>query len=419
MSYRIVTALSLLLAFSLPLISVRNADAIPAFTRQHKTECSTCHTIYPELNEYGQAFQKNGFVYSEKSKNAKSTGKKGAPGTKDKMEGVLLSGIPEFLPLSVTANQSIMYNDRSANGDDWDFTTRSVVLQAGGSFHELAGFFATYDLFSHAAVAPQNDSNRLDELFLVWRHAFTTPINIKFGKFEPRLSLWKKSDKIMVTSFATSAYKVGSSPFSMETTQDALEANTIIGKRVFLAAGAVDRKGQKSVDGYGHVSVKFGGADFHGNEPELDFDSESIWDYLTLTLAGYGYAGRNQDTLITSVKNNFYRVGGDVDLLYKRLRVKFSGLTGRDTNPDYLATGVKQRSTVYAGEAEYLFGSPISVAGIFRYEYQDDGAQIIRRYIPAIAYTPLQNVKLVLQYNYETTPSVDNKIALLDVAFSF
>jgi hypothetical protein len=419
MSHRLVTALSLLLACSFLLVSVRKADAIPAFTRQYKTECSTCHTIYPELNEYGQAFQKNGFVYSEKQKAVKKAGKAGPPGPGDKMEGLLLSGIPELLPLSVTANQSIMYNDRSPNGDDWDFTTRSVVLQAGGAFHELAGFFATYDLYSHAAVAPQNDSNKLDELFLVWRHAFTTPVNIKFGKFEPRLSLWKKSEKIIVTSFATSAYKVGSSPFSMETTQDALEANAIVGNRVFLAAGAVDRKGQKSVDGYGHVSVKFGGTDFHGNEPEMDFDSESIWDYLSLTLAGYGYAGRNQDPLITSVKNNFYRVGGDVDLLYKRLRIRFSALTGRDTNPDFQATGKVLKSRVYASEAEYLFGSPFSVAGIFRYEYQDDGSIIVRRYIPALAYIPLQNVKLVLQYNYETTPTVDNKIALLDVAFSF
>jgi hypothetical protein len=27
-----------------------SAHAIPAFTRAHKTECTTCHTIYPELN---------------------------------------------------------------------------------------------------------------------------------------------------------------------------------------------------------------------------------------------------------------------------------------------------------------------------------------------------------------------------------
>jgi hypothetical protein len=420
MLFRIVAGLSLALICSLPLVSPRNAHAIPAFTRQHKTECSTCHTIYPELNEYGQAFQKNGYVYSEIKKAPKGSGNKGSAGTGDKMEGVLLSGIPELLPLSVTANQSIMYNDHSPNGDDWDFSTRSVVLQAGGSFRELAGFYATYNLFTHAAVAPQNDNNKLDELFMVWRHLFTTPVNIKFGKFEPRLSLWKKSDKIIVTSFATSAYKVGDSPFSMETTQDALEANAVIGKRVFLASGVVDQKGENSVDGYGHVSVKFGGADFQGNEPEIDFDSESIWDFLSLTLAAYGYSGSNQDPLVSSsVKNNFYRVGGDLDLLYKRLRIRFGAVTGRDTHPDYVAPSAAVDSRVFASEAEYFFGSPINVAGIFRYEYQDDGTTIIRRYIPALAYIPLQNVKLVAQFNYETTPTVDNKITLLDVSFSF
>ena len=232
-------------------------------------------------------------------------------------------------------------------------------------------------------------------------------------------SLWKKNDKIMATSFATSSYKVGASPFSLETTQDALEANAIFANRLFLVGGVVDSKGQNTVDGYGHVSVKFGGADFHGNEPQMDFDSESVWDYLTITLAAYGYSGRNSEPQTSSIKNNFYRVGGDMDLLYKRLRVRLSAVSGRDTNPDYLSPNEEIRSKVFSSEAQYLFGSPVNIAGIFRYEYQDDGSGIIRRYIPAVAYTPLQNVKLELQYNYESTPVTDNKIALLDVSFSF
>ena len=426
MPFRVITVLSLLLAFALSVLCARKAEAIPAFTRQHKTECSTCHTIYPELNEYGQAFLKNGYVYSEKQKGEKgaektaAAGKGGADAEKsDKNEGIRLSGIPELLPLSLTANQSIVYNEHSLDGDDWNFSTRSVVLQGGGAFRELAGFYFTYNLFTHDPTNIQNDNNKLDELFMVWRHLFTTPVNIKFGKFEPKLSLWKKSDKIIVTSFATSAFKSGSSPFSLETTQDALEANAIVGKRVFLAGGVVDQKGQNTKAGYGHVSVKFGGADFLGNEPEIDFDSDSIWDYLSLTLAGYGYAGRNADPFATSVRNDFYRVGGDMDLLYKRLRVRFSAVTGRDSNPDYLRPAVETKPLVLASEAEYLFGSPVKFAGIFRYEYQDDGTGIIRRYIPAVAYTPLQNVKLLLQYNYEDTPLTNNKIALLDVSFSF
>ena len=429
MQNRFVSVLPLLLVFVLPFVCTPKAHAIPAFTRQYKTECSTCHTIYPELNEYGQAFQKNGYVYTVKQESGKGgetpttldKGESAQPraGQGNSKEALLLAGIPEWLPLSLTANQSIVYNEHAPDGDNWNFSTRDLVLQGGGAFRDLAGFYLTYNLFSHAADSSQNDNAKLDELFMVWRQLFHTPVNIKFGKFEPRLSLWKKSDKIIVTSFAGSAYKVGNSPFSMETSQNALEANCILADRLFLAAGVVDRTGQNTKDGYGHVSVKFGGADFLGKEPEIDFESNSIWDYLALTLAAYGYAGHDADPLGSSVRNNFYRAGGDMDLLYKRLRVRFSGVTGRDTNPDFIASGAAQKSLVLASEAEYLFGSPANIAGVFRYEYQDDGAGIIRRYIPAVAFAPLQNVKFLLQYNFESTPLTDNKIALANVTFSF
>ena len=56
----------LLAALLLSLWCTDRADAIPAFSRLHKTECTTCHTIYPELNEYGEAFLKNSFVYMGK-----------------------------------------------------------------------------------------------------------------------------------------------------------------------------------------------------------------------------------------------------------------------------------------------------------------------------------------------------------------
>jgi hypothetical protein len=428
MQRRLAAVLPLLLVLVLPLVCAQKVHAIPAFSRQHKTECSTCHTIYPELNEYGQAFLKNGYVYSTKPGGEQggkaltsAGGAAGQPesGKAGKSEGLLLAGIPELLPVSFTANQTITYNEHAPDGDNWDFATRDLVLQGGGAFRELAGFFMTFDLFSHPSTSSQNGNSNLDELFMVWRRLFNTPVNIKFGKFEPKLSLWKKSDKVIVNSFATSAYKVGSSPFSMETTQDALEANAVLANRLFLVAGIVDQNGQNTKDGYGHISVKFGGTDFLGNEPQIDLETESIWDYLSVTLAGYGYAGRNADPSATQIKNNYYRVGGDMDLLYKRLRVRVSGVSGRDTNPDFLMPNSKLNSMVIASEGEYLFGSPVNVIGVFRYEYQDDGTAIIRRYIPAVAYTPLQNVKLVLEYVYEDMPTGNNRFSLLNAAFGF
>ena len=46
------------------LVSIaRPAAAIPAFARKYGTSCGTCHTIYPKLNPFGEAFRHNGFRF--------------------------------------------------------------------------------------------------------------------------------------------------------------------------------------------------------------------------------------------------------------------------------------------------------------------------------------------------------------------
>jgi len=55
---RIVIAAATLLAFSsLP------AHAIPAFARKYGTSCTTCHTVFPKLAPFGEAFRRNGFRF--------------------------------------------------------------------------------------------------------------------------------------------------------------------------------------------------------------------------------------------------------------------------------------------------------------------------------------------------------------------
>src|SRR6201987_4800149 len=45
------------------LTSVPKTSAIPAFSRKYQTSCTTCHNNYPELNDFGEAFKKNGFKF--------------------------------------------------------------------------------------------------------------------------------------------------------------------------------------------------------------------------------------------------------------------------------------------------------------------------------------------------------------------
>ncbi len=449
---------------ALPLCYVNTADAIPAFSREHNTECTTCHTIFPELNEYGEAFLKNGFVWTKgrgqekeapkamprkKSEGSSALNVKGegdpelleklkasakgegeveaveeTPDVKptQKSEPFWLAGLPNTVPISLTGTLNATYDEHPADKDKLDFATRALSLLAGGVFRDKVSFYVKYNLYAQGEFdpsvsnTPSNTVPDLEEAYIVWRKSLGTPINLKVGRFRPTLSLWKKNNKVMVSDFATTSYRVGNSLFALESAEDALEANAVLGNRFFAAGGVVDRNGQDSKEGYGHISFKIGGSDFLGKEPEIDLDQESMWDYFSLTVAGYGYAGRNSVSLASSQRNNFYRAGVDLDAIYKSLRVKLSGVKGRDNNPDF-ASHIKTDSMVYAAQAEYLFD--INLMGLMRYEHQDNGTEIVRRYIPAIAYAPIENTKLTLEYQYESGETAINRKTLLGLRVAF
>ena len=44
-------------------IMIPKAQAIPVFSRQYQTSCSTCHITFPKLNDFGKAFKDAGFEF--------------------------------------------------------------------------------------------------------------------------------------------------------------------------------------------------------------------------------------------------------------------------------------------------------------------------------------------------------------------
>ena len=55
---------SLLVAFTMTIILLTGTSyAIPAFSRQYGTSCSTCHVDFPKLNDFGKAFKDAGFKF--------------------------------------------------------------------------------------------------------------------------------------------------------------------------------------------------------------------------------------------------------------------------------------------------------------------------------------------------------------------
>jgi hypothetical protein len=495
----------------LQLVVASTSHAVPAFSRAHKVECTTCHTIYPELNEYGDAFMKNSYVYVGKgSKAAKkgavapaaapvsapandtSTGapvvkgegdagklsklKAGAMGAdaapqtsapanaapaaaepaETQSEGMILAGIPEILPISFTGSINYSTGDKNnknlaTGGTEVDFSARSFKLHAAGNFRDKVGFFATYVAYSqedtsgvttgNTSVNPSNNKTDINEFFLQWRNALDTPINVKIGRFQPKLGLWKTNNKLSTTyNYVPYSYVVGAlasgSVFRIDQPQDAIELNSILGKRFYAAAGIVNHKGQDQKDGYGHVSYKFGGIDYKGNEPNVDLDkAESILDFLSVTTGAYGYYGQNGSNDNTIPRNTYYRAGLDAEVLYKIFRLRMLAGYGQDDNvllttkPNPWTKVISKAATV-EGEVTLL----VNLIAAARFEYLQEVSGdtplttpslnnnkniYVRRYIATVGYTPLENLKLAAEFKYEIDQSLINRLGTLGATFSF
>ena len=52
---------SVALGLALIVLVPAEAQALPAFARKYGVACSTCHEVWPKLNDFGQLFRDNGY----------------------------------------------------------------------------------------------------------------------------------------------------------------------------------------------------------------------------------------------------------------------------------------------------------------------------------------------------------------------
>ena len=482
--------------FLFQLFTANNSHAVPAFSRAHKVECTTCHTIAPELNEYGDAFLKNSYVYVGKAKIGESKAAASAPvavkkqsagaakettlnvmgeGDADKLsklkagamgaegaeqasaaaapaapaedaagdraaepksEGLVLAGIPEILPISFTGSINYGFgDDRNTNGNNFDYSARTFKLHAAGNFGDKVGFYASYIAYSeqppggtyNTSQTSENNKTNLGELFIQARNFLGTPVNLKMGRMQPKLGLWKTNNKLSATNnYLPYTYTVGTeSVFKVEQFQDVIELNSVIANRLFVAGGLVNRKGQNAKEGYGHLSYKIGGSDYKGTESDVDLSKEeSILDFLAFTLGSYGYLGENGSSVSGTLRNEYTRAGVDAELQYKIFRLRMLGGWGSDDNVD-LASKTKVISKSGAVDAELTI--LLNLIASARFEYlKQEGHNLavfndtrIRRYVGTLAYAPLENIKLFTEFKYDMTPTETNRIGFVGTTFSF
>jgi hypothetical protein len=134
----VLAVVSMLVVLSLP----PSASAIPAFSRRYGTSCTTCHSDFPKLNDFGKAFKDAGFKFPKDDESFLKAPPVllGAPAQAELWPHTVYPGsIPGLLPVGLRYNT--YYQQVSANRNNFN-----LALPAGtvGNFIPKSDFQPGY-----------------------------------------------------------------------------------------------------------------------------------------------------------------------------------------------------------------------------------------------------------------------------------
>ena len=432
--------------FLVMLGSVPKSSAIPAFSRKYQTSCTTCHNNYPELNDFGEAFKKNGFKFPKDDETfvKEPPVLLGSKAQKEAFPGAVYPGeIPGFLPVAFRYEGNFNLNRKQPAGviaqsgfvprTDF-FVPNTFTILAVGSFGQNLSFWIDDDISVDAA----NSNGGMGDGWLKYNdlgHGIGLPknaLNVRFGQFELDLPF-------------TQAKSIYLSPYDIYA-----EPNV---------AGSLGTANNQTIFGSPQRGIEFGGTPNNGNfnwsvaitngsnandtvrsskdvyvrlsqKFNLERDRESRnaiqaagptgpRDHTSIRLGFYYYYGKNQQNQagtiagIPTIEEPFYRVGGDLRFKYRHLELFGLGMFGHDDNHVINAGTLAVAPAVkfsggFAG-ANYWFYPWL--IGTFHYDAVNSHADFVNgtpasqyhtrnRFSPGFQVLVRANIKVVGEYQY-------------------
>lgn len=430
------------------LASVPKTSAIPAFSRKYQTSCTTCHSNYPELNDFGEAFKKNGFKFPQDDESfvKEPPVLLGAKAQKEAFPGAVFPGeIPGFLPVAFRYEGNFTLNRKQPAGvvAQNGFTPRTdlfapntFTILAAGSFGQNLSFWIDDDI----SVDAGNANGTLGDGWLKYSdlgHGIGLPknaLNVRFGQFELDLpftqakSIYLSPYDIYGEASVAGALGTTNNPTIFGSPQRGIEFGGTPNNGNFDWSVAVTNgsnagdPSRSTKDVYVRLSQKF----------NLERDPESRKaiqaagptgprDHTSLRVGFYYYYGKNQQNQdgklfpgLATIEEPFYRIGGDLRFKYRHLELFGLGMYGHDDNhivnagPVLAAAPAVKFSGGFAGANYWLFPWLI---GTFHYDAVNSHADFINgtpasqyhtrnRFSPGFQVLVRANVKTLGEYQY-------------------
>lgn len=422
-------ALSLMLLVMSPLLMVARTESdgpVPSFARRYGLSCSTCHTVFPALTEYGRLFRAKGYrlpgaeptVAGEEP--LQLGPRAGGPGAK-KPSGIPWIDIPatSVASFQVTADYIYRGDEEVTN----EFTgISSVGLIFGGAMGEKFSFFG------NIALVEDGRFEGIDRLFLQYNQSLG--LNLRVGQFEPRAIPFSNHRRLLrITPYLNGVLPIvpAQNFFGFSPNQKGIEAfGRITGPggagefdySIGLINGEPGGAFEALEDASGPVADVVHALEeaYEESGGEYDFNNSkdyyarlnyNTWLHGALSLGGFVYNGKSGFLMDPAEPESFVKDGNDfnrwgLDLRWDQENGYLSLLTSVQFFNDKLERSMvnSPSAIVTTGEAQ-LYILPALVPG-FRYErvdvngYPADMATSFERYSADLLMLLASNTMLMI-----------------------
>lgn len=454
---------SALLAGLLLLGTALPAGAVPAFSRKYQTSCQTCHTIFPKLNPFGQAFRLNGYhLPNETEEQVKQPPVSLGSDAYARLwpEMVYPSTLPGNVPFAMNVKMADLYisshddTGRSIVHNDFQFP-QEANLFAAGTLGKTFSFFGevTYGENPDGSGSLELEHARVDVISPFGpEHLF----NFRVGKMALNLydgfqEMWIMTDNGVDSVFAYNpiGFNGGTGPadsggVSLPARARAIEMYGVAAHRFFYTVGVAAPIGPGGPNGqfnnnstkdyYARVDYKFGGMGLDGDSTGVQLPPEN-WRETSFRIGVFGYRGDGSgvDFAITDPDGNdfkmqqtkFSRVGVYGSLYLGDLNVFGAAIHGsddlslRDTTTDEEISSSTKTYDVWFAQADYVIKPPFQLS--LRYENlrpADSTVQTQKALNANFSFLVRANIKLMLEYHRDLHDSQNYQIAtVLRAAF--
>jgi hypothetical protein len=432
--------------------ATRDARAVPSFARKYQTSCQTCHTVYPVLNPFGEAFRRDGYRFPSSNGSEDSDAAKAAmiPLGQEEYEktfpdSVWPDKIADAIPLSVMINGNVPINlpgseakDAAGNVFTWSGIEAEVHIFGAGAFNDTLTYMTQVTLDAGAgsldvetAYLLWNDIVGPRHLVNLWVGRLWAPQLTSFGLHSSYLN-----DTVMPAVSVAGLYNPSASLTLGQGHNDGAELNGIAAHRFNYAVGWVASSNASGLtlpnaqDVYAHVGVKSGGVALDGEGkygPNVP-DPRKPWAERSITLDLFAYHGvqrldNGTGTLAgastpIAQNDNFNALGAVIHAQWDSLSITVGDQFERheEPYPGAAATSVNgtvvngtpdftgATATVGYGEIDYVVW-PWFVPGV-RAEYtrmtvESSNPASLLRLIPGIAILARPNIKATLTGDIE------------------